>query len=178
SAVMPASGATALHATVPQPGEPLRGLLAAIATAAPGAYLVGGAVRDLLMGRDLVDIDIAVSGDGTKAAEAISTSLDGHAFVMDAERRQMRVALPDDAPVAYVDVASFDSGIDADLGRRDFTVDAMAAALLPDGGLGALLDPHGGAADLRGRVLRMVTEQALTDDPLRLLRGVRLMTEL
>ena len=80
---MPASGATALSAVMPQPGAPLRALLAAIASAAPGAYLVGGAVRDLLLGRELVDVDIAVAGDGTKTAEAIAARLGGHAFVMD-----------------------------------------------------------------------------------------------
>lgn len=161
-----------------QPDEALHHLLAALSDVAPAAWLVGGAVRDLASGRTPVDLDIAVPANANAAAQAIAASLGGTAFDLDAERGVARVALADTSTVDYIDVSSFDSGIAADLGRRDFTIDAMAAQLLPGGELAPVLDPHGGIADLEHHVVRMVSGAAFADDPLRLLRGVRLAVEL
>jgi poly(A) polymerase len=160
------------------PDEALRALLAALHDVLPDAWLVGGAVRDLAAGRTPVDLDIAVPGNATAAAQAIAAALGGTAFALDAERGVARVALTDASTVAYLDVSSFAKGIEADLARRDFTVDAIAAPLLPGGELAPVLDPHGGIADLKRHVVRMVDASAFADDPLRLLRGVRLAVEL
>ena len=159
-------------------GPTLQPLLQALHAIVPEAWLTGGAVRDLVAGHTPADIDIAQTGEATSVAQAIAASLHGTAFPLDAERGIARVALGPEAPVAYVDVTSFAHGIEADLARRDFTIDAMAAPLLPGGELGPVLDPHGGLGDLKRHAVRMVSEAALEDDPVRLLRGVRLAVEL
>ncbi len=149
----------------------------------PRVYLVGGSVRDGLLGRPLVDLDLAVRGDALAAGEALARALDG-AYVPLGERYgACRVVLPNDGDgsLHQIDVVSFDGGIEADLARRDFTVDAMAVAARGfDGDWGAarIIDPHGGRSDLAAGVLRMVSPQVLDDDPLRLIRAVRLSAEL
>src|SRR5262249_19567690 len=78
----------------------------------------------------------------------------------------------------FVDVGTVRGTIEADLAQRDFTIDAMAAAIEEGGRLGALVDPYGGEHDLRAKEIRLVAERALTEDPLRLLRAVRIATEM
>lgn len=143
-------------------------------------YLVGGSLRDALLERPLSDIDLAVAVDAPAFARALADRLGGHYVLLDAERSIARVAL-DNAPAQYIDVAALRGpDIAADLARRDFTIDAIAApldALLTHTPVD-LIDPHSGSADLKRRVIRLVAEQALIDDPLRLLRAVRLAVQL
>jgi poly(A) polymerase len=146
-------------------------------------YLVGGAVRDLMRNAAPADIDLAIEGDVAFAAASVAIALDAHAFPLDESRGQYRVALPDSAIVAYIDIALLaDGGIEADLARRDFTIDAMAVEIIvgPDGSawIGELHDYFGGADDLEAHRVRMLGENALQDDPIRLLRAVRVNTEL
>jgi poly(A) polymerase len=155
----------------------LRRLLATLHTAVPDAHAVGGTPRDLLLGRAPADLDIVTAGDPRTACERLARALDGSMFALDAERGHYRIALPDGAPVREVDVSRA-SAITADLMRRDFTIDAMAAPVLVDGGLGELIDVTGGLEDLESSTLRMVSREALRDDPLRLLRAARLTIEL
>ena len=156
----------------------LRRLLAAVREAAPDAYLVGGGVRDVLLGRRPVDLDFVLAGDVGAAAEAIAETLAGSAFPLDAERGQLRVVLPEPAAVREIDLSRLEDGIEADLARRDFTLNALAAPIEADGSLGEVIDTTGGVADLRARRVRLVGERALADDPLRLLRAVRFAVEL
>ena len=149
--------------------------------ATPRVYLVGGSVRDGLLGRPLVDLDLAVRGGALAAGEALAGAMDG-AYVPLGERYgACRVVLPNDGSLHQIDLVSFDGGIEDDLARRDFTVDAMAVAVggfHGDWGAASIIDPHGGRADLSAGVLRMVSPQVLDDDPLRLIRAVRLSAEL
>ena len=144
----------------------------------PG-YLVGGSLRDALLGRSVADLDLAVACDSPELARALADRLGGHFVLLDAERGIARVAL-DEGPVATIDVAPLRGNIHADLGERDFTVDALAAPIegLATGTAGAPIDPHGGVADLEDRIIRLVSERALVADPLRLLRAVRLAAQL
>jgi poly(A) polymerase len=155
----------------------LRDLLATVHRALPDAYLVGGGVRDLLRGRQPSDLDFISTADLHGSAEALAAELGGHIFPLDAGRGQYRVVL-EDGPVTSIDLSPYAGDLQADLRRRDFTVDAMAALVEADGTLGELIDPLDGASDLEAQMLRMVSEHALTDDPLRLLRAVRLATEM
>jgi putative nucleotidyltransferase with HDIG domain len=144
------------------------------------AYLVGGFVRDLLLGRDLTDIDLAVAGDAPAFARSLADALGGSFVLLDQERGIARVAL-DDAPMRYIDVAALRGpDIGADLAGRDFTIDAIAAPLASvlESSQVELIDPHGGVEDIERCVVRLVSEQALIDDPLRLLRAVRLAVQL
>jgi putative nucleotidyltransferase with HDIG domain len=155
----------------------LRRVLATLREAVPGAHLVGGAVRDLLTGRHPFDLDVVTPGDAHAAAEAAGRAFAASVFALDEPRAQYRVTLPDGQPVREIDISSAPD-ILADLRRRDFTVNAIAAFIEPDGSLGAPIDPTGGLDDLEAGLLRMVSEAALREDPLRLLRAARLAHEL
>lgn len=164
-----------------QPDFPpaLTATLAAVREAlACEAYLVGGFVRDCLLGREAADIDLAVTCEPGSAAARVAAALEGHSFPLDDGRGQYRVVLSGEHRVRYVDVAPLRGSVTRDLELRDFTVDAMAAPLLPGGQAGDLIDPLGGAADIAARLLRLASDHALHDDPLRMLRAVRLAAEL
>src|SRR3954469_5050112 len=137
------------------------------------AWVVGGAVRDRLLGREIDDIDLAVPGPPKPLARRLSRAVRGAAFELGGEFGLWRVVAPEHA--WQVDLLPLrDGDIHADLAQRDFTINAMAEPL--DGG--ALVDPHGGEDDLQRRLVRMVSPQALSDDPLRTLRAIRFAVEL
>ena len=137
------------------------------------AWLVGGAVRDRLLGRATDDVDVAVEGDPRSAARRIAKASGGASFQLSHEFGGWRAVGPEHA--WHVDLLPLrDGDLLADLAARDFTVNAMAEPLAG----GELVDPHGGAADLAAQRLRMVSGHALTDDPLRTLRAVRFAVEL
>ncbi len=156
----------------------LRSLLATLHGAVPDAHIVGGMPRDLLLGRPPIDLDVVTRNDPHSAGERLAQAFtDASLFALDAERGHYRLTLPDAAPLREVDISRADD-LAADLARRDFTINAMAAAVLADGTIGPLIDMAGGRADVESRTLRMLNREALRDDPLRLLRAVRLSIEL
>jgi tRNA nucleotidyltransferase/poly(A) polymerase len=127
-------------------------------------YVVGGAIRDLLLGRDPADADVACL-DPLAAARSIH-----HRVIRLGGQEHLsawRVVL---GAHVYDFAELLDHDIDADLARRDFTVNAMAVHLQRD----ALLDPHGGARDAAAALVRMVEPSNFDDDPLRTLKGVRM----
>ena len=136
------------------------------------AYIAGGAVRDALSGREIGDVDIAAA-DGRAWAKAAALRLGARAVRIGSGAETWRLPLDG----WFIDVVDASAGLDADLARRDFTVNAMAAPL-PAFAAGraaeALIDPHGGLRDLRDQRLEIVSESAIEDDPVRALRGVRL----
>jgi poly(A) polymerase len=137
------------------------------------AWIVGGAVRDRLLGRSTEDLDVSLPEDPKRAARALARETGGASFRLSGAFGAWRVVGPDHA--WHVDLVCLRDGeIHADLAARDFTINAMAEPL--EGG--ELLDPHGGRADLEGRRLRMVGPRSLADDPLRTLRAVRLAVDL
>ncbi len=137
------------------------------------AWIVGGAVRDRLLGRATTDLDLAVPEDPKDAARALARTTGGAAFRLSGAFGAWRVV--GDHGAWHVDLVVLrDGDIGADLAARDFTVNAMAEPLAG----GELLDPHGGRADLGARRLRTVGPSALDDDPLRALRAVRLAIDL
>ena len=137
------------------------------------AWVVGGAVRDAVLGAEVTDLDLAVAGSPETAARAIAARGDGHAFELSAEFATWRVVARDKAWQADVS-ALRGATIEADLGERDFSVGAVAVPLSG----GEPIDPHGGLADLERRVLRAVGPGSFAADPLRLLRAARLAAEL
>jgi len=134
------------------------------------AWVVGGAVRDELLGRPMVDLDIACA-EPEQAARRYARGSEGAPFPLSERHGAWRVALSDDRTV---DFTPLPDGIEADLATRDFTINAIARPLAG----GDPLDPFGGLEDLGGRVLRAVGPAVFQDDPLRLLRAVRLEDEL
>jgi tRNA nucleotidyltransferase/poly(A) polymerase len=137
------------------------------------AWLVGGAVRDRLLGRDVQDLDIVIVGDVRAAARHLALTAGGPAFELSDAFGAWRVMDP--AHHWQVDLTPLrEASIEADLAQRDFTINAIAEPLLG----GPLIDPYEGAQDLSARRLRMVSETAFDADPLRVLRLARLACEL
>jgi putative nucleotidyltransferase with HDIG domain len=143
------------------------------ALAGERAWLVGGALRDRLLGRPTPDLDVVVEGDPRSAARRLGRAAGGASFELSDQFGAWRVVARD--RTWQVDISPMQGGsLEADLAARDLTVNAMAEPL-PGG---ELVDPHGGARDLAERRLRMVSPAAFDADALRTLRVARLATEL
>ena len=134
------------------------------------AWVVGGAVRDELLGRELIDLDIACR-EPKAAARAYAKRSGGAPFPLSERHGAWRVALED---AHTVDFTPLPGTIEDDLATRDFTINAIAVPLQG----GEAVDPFGGRADADAKLLRAVSPGVFTDDPLRLLRAVRLEDEL
>ncbi|MBM2825374.1 MAG: tRNA nucleotidyltransferase [Dehalococcoidales bacterium] len=148
------------------------------------SYLVGGVVRDVLLGRETADIDIAISADALEVAQKIAAALGGRYVPLDKVNKVGRVVLfPPESTWGQwqIDFSTFEGQIELDLARRDFTIDAMAIDLIRLGeetGAIQLIDPFRGRNDLCQHLIRAVTETVFTSDAVRLLRAVRLAAEL
>jgi tRNA nucleotidyltransferase (CCA-adding enzyme) len=153
------------------------------AAAREPVYLVGGAVRDQLMGRGRADLDLVVVGDAAALGQALGAGeiveherfatakvvLDGHTVDIATARTETYPhpgALPDVAPA---------EGIEDDLARRDFTINAMAVPLQ---GEPELVDPHGGLDDLELGIVRVLHDGSFRDDPTRAIRAARYASRL
>ena len=135
-------------------------------------WVVGGAVRDAVLGRPITDIDLATTGQPAAVARAVASKAGGPAFPLSEEFGAWRV-IADAGFVCDVSPLQGES-IEGDLGKRDFSANAMAMPLsAPE-----VLDPHGGRADLDAGVLRVLGEDSYREDVLRPLRLVRIATEL
>jgi poly(A) polymerase len=138
-----------------------------------GSWIVGGAVRDVLLGREVTDIDIAVEGNPRQAARELAAELRGPVFQLSEAFGAWRVV--DRRGGRVYDFAPLQGDtIEEDLAQRDFSVNAMAR---PRAG-GELIDPLGGRADLEARTLRVLGPAAYENDPLRPLRLARFVAEL
>lgn len=139
-------------------------------------HLVGGSVRDALLGKVSHDLDLAVAGDAISLARRIAGSLGADFYVLDEEHGEARVIVQDSLGNRDVlDFATFrGGGILSDLEGRDFTINAIALDLKSR----TTLDPLRGASDIRSKTIRACTATALQDDPIRILRGVRLAAAL
>ena len=154
------------------------GPLAALAEIAPRhghAWLVGGAVRDSLLGRETPDFDLAVQGDVRALARELGRRAGGHAFQLSDQFGAWRVRSHDqDWQVDLTPLMG--ETLDQDLRRRDLTINAIARELASEGA--ELVDPCGGVADLEARRLRSVGADSFSADPLRVLRLARMGAEL
>jgi len=147
--------------------------LDALAGLAPDAWLVGGAVRDRVLGRDTADFDVTVAGPVAPAARAVGRAAGGVAFELSEAFGAWRVVAHD--RTWQLDLLPLDGAtIEEDLSRRDLTINAIAAPLAAEG----YIDPFGGLEDLRRRRLRAVSPGAFQRDALRVLRLARLGCEL
>jgi len=145
------------------------------------SYLVGGFVRDALLGRDTADIDIAVATDTLVIIPKLADKLGGKCVILDEINKICRIIISEDTHRWEIDFSTFRDTIEQDLARRDFTIDAMAIDLsqLDKGNTDyQVIDPFNGLDDLHKSIIRMVSEDAFQSDPARLLRAVRLAAEL
>lgn len=141
-----------------------------------GMYLVGGAVRDAVLGLETRDLDFSMPAKSISMARKAADSLGGAFYILDEEREAARaIVYGADNQRYMLDFTTFQgAGIEEDLRSRDFTITAMAVPV--DQPL-RLIDPLGGISDLQNGVLRACTEQSLFDDPLRVLRAVRMAAQ-
>ena len=143
------------------------------------AFLVGGAVRDALLERAPVDIDISVDGDALAAGQAVAARLGGRVVFLDEAKGLARVVPSKDREAGFsiIEISSMpEGGITADLERRDFTIDAIAMPLgLPER---PVIDLFGGRADLDAGLIRALSPSVFQADPARLIRAPRLAAQL
>lgn len=184
--MLPENLATTLHT-----------LAAYCATHTVSAWLVGGAARDLALGRIPEDLDVAVDTNGSVLARRFADIYGGAFVALKDERGAGRVVLPREAvpekECLVLDLVQLQGPtLEADLRRRDFTINALALPLtVADQHLEAhtpalassfqsadFIDPCGGLRDIAARALRMCSPTSLQDDPLRVLRAARLGAEL
>jgi poly(A) polymerase len=153
--------------------SPVRVVGEALGDDVGSVWVVGGAVRDAILGRPITDVDLVTAGEPASVARAVASAAGGPAFPLSEEFGAWRVI----ANAGFVcDVSPLQgASVEEDLGKRDFSANAMAMTLTepPE-----LIDPHGGQADLASGVLRVLGEHSYRDDVLRPLRLVRLATEL
>ena len=130
-------------------------------------YLVGGAVRDMLLNRVSHDLDFTVPKDAIQIARRVANALHADFYVLDESFDTARVILSaDNGTRDILDFAAFrGADLDADLRGRDFTINAIAFDLRHQ----AILDPLGGASDLRAKLIRACSDSSLKDDPIRIL---------
>ena len=163
--------------------QPVFEAVAAVSEPFEGVYLVGGTVRDILLGERSFDVDIAVEGDAIALAQALADALGGRvrahrkfgtAVVIYGEDERVDVVTARtefyDAPAALPTVEH--ASIREDLFRRDFTINAMAVSL-KGADLGRLVDPFGGRRDLEAKTIRVLHNLSFIDDPTRIFRAVR-----
>jgi tRNA nucleotidyltransferase/poly(A) polymerase len=140
------------------------------------SYIVGGTVRDLVMGRLPLDIDIAIDGNPVSIGKAFAAETGASFVLLDEAFGAVRIVMDR----GHLDICPLRGGsIEADLGARDITINAMAVALPAYTGRdreeleSAVIDPFGGMADIREGLIRMISAENLISDPLRLLRIYR-----
>jgi len=157
------------------------------------SYLVGGILRDMLLGKETADIDIAVDADALAVADQVATTLEGKFVLLDETNQVGRVVVSDaekKSPWTF-DFTTLKGTIERDLSERDFTIDALAvdlsrldaeslcfSKLLPELVKSPIIDPCGGLKDLHAGIIRAVRQDVFTADAVRLLRAVRLAAEL
>jgi len=153
------------------------------------AYLVGGPVRDLMLERSNVDLDITVEGNAIRLAGLVAKENPGATLVEYPAFRTATVSLPDGRTLDFATArtetyvkggaypAVVPSDIYDDLFRRDFTINAMALSINPDT-WGQLTDPFDGSNDLKAKKIRILHEQSFEDDPTRIIRAARFKARL
>ena len=162
----------------PLEASPAGPILAFLATCEPSVALVGGCVRDLMLDRPTHDLDLTVERGGLDLARALANRFDGAFYAMDVERDTGRALLPmaGQEPLV-VDVAAWrGASLAEDLHLRDFTINAMVVVLRQSGH--EFVDPLDGVRDLKNGLIRTAAPSAFRDDPLRVLRAIRMLAEL
>jgi poly(A) polymerase len=136
-------------------------------------FLVGGALRDWLLGKEPADFDFAAPFDPTRLAERFAKKIGGKWFFLDEERRQSRIVVDTGRGTVTYDFAPFRGpDLETDLVRRDFTINTIALSLADVNKL-KIFDPLRGREDLKSCLIRACSADCLKEDPLRILKGAR-----
>jgi len=139
-------------------------------------YLVGGAVRDIILGRKVRDFDFVIEGLVRPVGRNLANELNGKFYVLDDDRNMVRVLLNADSDEYYcIDISQLNgSTLEEDLYSRDFTINAIAIDFIQKN---KFIDPMGGVSDLKEKKLRMCNLESLKSDPLRGMRAIRMAVD-
>lgn len=139
-------------------------------------YLVGGAVRDIILGRKVRDFDFVIEGLVRPVGRNLANELNGKFYVLDDDRNMVRVLLNPDSDEYYcIDISQLNgSTLEEDLYSRDFTINAIAIDFIQKN---KFIDPMGGVSDLKEKKLRMCNLESLKSDPLRGMRAIRMAVD-
>lgn len=144
-------------------------------------YLVGGSVRDYIMKKEIVDFDLVVLEDAACVAKEFANLKKTRCIPLDKKNKISRVVLSNsDKKKVTIDFCSLKGkDIYEDLSKRDFTMNALAVKIV-DGkvDLNHVIDPFGGIDDIKSRIIREVNENIFDEDPIRMLRAIRFMSQL
>ena len=137
-------------------------------------WLVGGAIRSMLLNQPVDDLDFVIQGNALSCARTVADNLGADYFTLDEKRGVGRVLLRDN-PRTVIDVSRLHSdGIEADMLARDFTINAIAIRCSNPQDL---VDPTGGIGHVHGKILHMISERSFPDDPIRLIRAIRIAVQ-
>ena len=160
----------------------IKDLARLISAAGYEAYIVGGAVRDLMLGRDSKDVDIVVDGNALQIARLISDHRQVKYFVLNERHSTVRVLVKSEFLDSYaIDVSIIRNSISYDLMQRDFSCNSLAVPIglaVRTWSADEIIDPQDGLTCISQRVLTVISDQSFKEDPLRLLRAFRLAVEL
>lgn len=140
------------------------------------AYLTGGAVRNLLMGIDVVDFDVSVNAFCPQIAKDLSLAMNYKIHLIDRDRGVYR--LVDDRNGLWIDIKDLQGDLLEDLELRDFTIDAMAVFLERNNDESRIIDPYGGIEDINDCFVRALDKSVFKEDPIRLMRAPRIASQL
>lgn len=148
-------------------------------------YIVGGFIRDSLLGIKTLDLDLAIVGNTIEISSLLAQKTNGKCITLDKERGIYRVISGVNYSKIQIDIAAAPMGIKKDLSNRDFTINSMAIDISnfnksPKNTIGfeELLDPHNGIKSLEAGELITTSDNALSDDPIRLIRAIRVSAQL
>lgn len=136
-------------------------------------YLVGGAIRDIYLNREVCDFDFVVEGEGIEFARRFAKKVRGAFVILSKEDDEARVVFRKEIILDFIGLK--DRDLIEDLKRRDFTINSIALDISKEGGL---IDPFEGMKDLEKGIIRPVSPDSLNLDPLRILRAIRFALEL
>jgi len=134
-------------------------------------YLIGGAVRDMLLNRVSSDLDFALPSKGIASARNVADALQANFMILDDERDTGRVIFTDRNGLrTFLDFATYrGASLEEDIYARDFTINAIAFDLRKQ----TIIDPLNGVSDLRAKLIRACSPTSIADDPIRILRAIR-----
>ncbi len=142
-------------------------------------FIVGGWIRDKVLNKENRDLDIITASNPIKIAKRASNILNGRLVLLDKENKIYRVVLKDNPLLDYIDFSKMKgTNIEKDLTNRDFTINSFAVPLKEKIELCCIIDPFNGIKDLKSKKIRLTSNHAITDDPLRMLRAFRFASEM
>ena len=142
-------------------------------------YVVGGYIRDCLLKKKTLDIDLVVSDKAESFAKKLAKKINGKCFILHSDLQVYRVAVINNPDIEYIDISLMQGkNIEEDLSKRDFTINSLAVKIEKfDNIKKNIIDKFNGLKDLKKKEIKTVSKNVFSDDPLRMLRAFRFASE-